>query len=51
MLTEGIAHDFNNLLTGILGSASLASSKLPEGSAAEEQIDRTSCKQPRKRPS
>ena len=40
VLTEGIAHDFNNLLTGILGSASLASSKLPEGSAAEEQIDR-----------
>ncbi len=40
VLTEGIAHDFNNLLTGILGSASLASSKLPEGSAVDEQIDR-----------
>ena len=40
VLTGGIAHNFNNLLTGILGSASLASSKLPEGSPAEEQIQR-----------
>jgi signal transduction histidine kinase len=35
-----IAHDFNNLLTGILGSAGLASLKMPPGSAAREQIDR-----------
>ena len=40
VLTAGIAHDFNNLLTGILGSASLASSMLPEGSPAEEQVAR-----------
>jgi signal transduction histidine kinase len=35
-----LAHDFNNLLTGILGSAGLASVKMPPGSAAREQIDR-----------
>ena len=40
VLTGGIAHNFNNLLTGILGSASLAASRLPEGSPAEEQIAR-----------
>jgi PAS domain S-box-containing protein len=35
-----IAHDFNNLLTGILGSAGLASVKVPPGSAAREQLAR-----------
>ena len=31
LLAGGIAHDFNNLLTTILGNASLALEKLPEG--------------------
>jgi signal transduction histidine kinase len=39
-LASGIAHDFNNLLTGILGSASLASMKLPPDSPAAGQIAR-----------
>jgi signal transduction histidine kinase len=39
-LASGIAHDFRNLLTGILGSASLASMKLPPDSPAAEQISR-----------
>lgn len=40
VLAGGIAHDFNNLLTGILGSASLAIMKVPEGSPATEQLQR-----------
>jgi PAS domain S-box-containing protein len=39
-LAGGLAHDFNNLLTGILGSASLASMKIPPDSPAKEQIAR-----------
>jgi signal transduction histidine kinase len=40
VLAGGIAHDFNNLLTGILGSASLAATKIPADSPAAEQISR-----------
>jgi PAS domain S-box-containing protein len=39
-LAGGLAHDFNNLLTGILGSASLASMKVPVDSPAAEQLER-----------
>ena len=31
VLAGGVAHDFNNLLTGILGNASLALDRIPEG--------------------
>ncbi|HET6487737.1 MAG TPA: PAS domain S-box protein [Spirochaetia bacterium] len=34
VLAGGIAHDFNNILQAILGSAELAASQLPPGSAA-----------------
>ncbi len=40
VLTSGIAHDFNNLLTGILGSASLAATKVPPDSPVAEQLSR-----------
>lgn len=40
VLAGGLAHDFNNLLTGILGSASLAATKVAPGSPAAEQLDR-----------
>ncbi|MEM1022552.1 MAG: PAS domain S-box protein [Myxococcota bacterium] len=35
ILAGGIAHDFNNLLVGILGSADLARSLIPNGEARE----------------
>ncbi|MEZ4265948.1 MAG: PAS domain-containing protein [Myxococcota bacterium] len=40
LLAGGIAHDFNNLLVGILGNASLALMKLPQGSPARRSIER-----------
>ena len=40
MLAGGIAHDFNNLLAAILGNASLASLRLPEGSPERADVDR-----------
>jgi two-component system cell cycle sensor histidine kinase/response regulator CckA len=40
LLAGGIAHDFNNLLVGILGNASLALMKLPEGSPARRSVER-----------
>ncbi len=40
VLAGGLAHDFNNLLTGILGSASLAATKVSVDSPAGEQLDR-----------
>jgi signal transduction histidine kinase len=39
LLAGGIAHDFNNLLTAIMGNASVAALKLPEGSPARQPID------------
>ncbi len=39
LLAGGVAHDFNNLLTAILGSASVALLKLPEGSEARRAIE------------
>ena len=38
VLAGGVAHDFNNLLTGILGNASLARERLPEGSSLHELL-------------
>ncbi|MBM4367464.1 MAG: PAS domain-containing protein [Deltaproteobacteria bacterium] len=40
VLAGGIAHDFNNLLVGMVGNASLALLKLPEGAAARPDIER-----------
>ncbi len=37
-LAGGIAHDFNNILSGILGSADLAFSKLPEDSGLRKHM-------------
>jgi hypothetical protein len=37
-LAAGIAHDFNNLLTAILGSVDLATSSLPEGHEATDEL-------------
>ena len=39
LLAGGIAHDFNNLLTAMMGNASLALSRLPEGSPGQPQIE------------
>ncbi|MBM4392248.1 MAG: PAS domain-containing protein [Deltaproteobacteria bacterium] len=39
-LAGGIAHDFNNLLVGMVGNASLALLKLPDGAAARPDIER-----------
>jgi two-component system, cell cycle sensor histidine kinase and response regulator CckA len=39
LLAGGVAHDFNNLLTAILGSASVALLKLPEGGPARRAIE------------
>ena len=39
VMAAGIAHDFNNLLTSIIGQASLAASRLPQGHAARENLD------------
>lgn len=39
LLAGGVAHDFNNLLTAILGSASVALLKLPEGGPARSAIE------------
>lgn len=38
VLAGGIAHDFNNLLTSIMGYASLARMKLPEGDPASGHL-------------
>jgi PAS domain S-box-containing protein len=38
VLAGGIAHDFNNLLTGILGHASLARDRLPDGHEMHESL-------------
>jgi two-component system cell cycle sensor histidine kinase/response regulator CckA len=38
VLAGGIAHDFNNLLTGILGHASLARDRLPDGHDMHESL-------------
>jgi PAS domain S-box-containing protein len=38
VLAGGIAHDFNNLLTGILGHASLARDRLPDGHDLHESL-------------
>ncbi len=38
VLAGGIAHDFNNLLTGILGHASLARDRLPDGHELHESL-------------
>lgn len=38
VLAGGIAHDFNNLLVGIMGSASLVATDVPEGSPAHNAI-------------
>ena len=38
VLASGIAHDFNNLLGGILTSAEVALTELPEGSSAGEEL-------------
>ncbi len=40
VLAGGIAHDFNNLLVGMVGNASLALLKLPEGAPARSDIER-----------
>jgi|GEM_PF-1582724 signal transduction histidine kinase/ActR/RegA family two-component response regulator len=40
LLAGGVAHDFNNLLTAILGNASLAATKLPQDSPAQQHVDR-----------
>jgi PAS domain S-box-containing protein len=40
LLAGGIAHDFNNLLGIILGSASIARGKAPEGSALHGTLER-----------
>ena len=37
-LAAGIAHDFNNLLTAILGSIDLATTALPDGHDATEEL-------------
>ncbi|MCY3412178.1 MAG: PAS domain S-box protein [Candidatus Heimdallarchaeota archaeon] len=39
VLAGGIAHDFNNLLVGIMGNATLISSKLEEGNPLREYIN------------
>ncbi len=40
VLAGGIAHDFNNMLMAMLGSASVALQKLPEGSPAAAHLAR-----------
>jgi PAS domain S-box-containing protein len=40
VLAGGVAHDFNNLLVGILGNASLALEKLPEGAPVRGLLER-----------
>lgn len=38
LLAGGIAHDFNNLLTAIVGNASLAAARLPQGSPVSPML-------------
>jgi two-component system cell cycle sensor histidine kinase/response regulator CckA len=40
VLAGGVAHDFNNLLAAILGHASLALARLPEGSAVRRHVEK-----------
>ncbi len=39
VMAAGIAHDFNNLLTSIIGQASLAAARLPQGHPARQNLD------------